>query len=259
MGPRGVGHNADFDWDDFDPDAYYAHNYRQLRDDDRYIIERVRDHFADAFGDQVPGRPLRGIDVGTGSNLYPALTMLPFCAELTLFERSQNNVLWLKNQKSNEFPSWVDSWCEFWKVLEQRKAYREVGDPPAELAARMEAIQGNVYELKADPPYDLGTMFFVAESITEEESEFRSGMDHFLDALRPGAPFAIAFMEHSSGYAVADLQFPATDIDRAKVDDCLKGRVQGKLLIERIGRGDKPVRNGYTGMLIALGRVNSKG
>src|SRR3954469_16072732 len=79
------GQNVDFDWNGFDTAAYHAHNYLSLRDDDRQIIEQVGDHFAATLGDR---RGLRGIDVGTGPNLYPALTMLPFCAEVTLFEHA---------------------------------------------------------------------------------------------------------------------------------------------------------------------------
>ncbi|SMC51328.1 NNMT/PNMT/TEMT family protein [Kibdelosporangium aridum] len=255
MGPTGVKRNADCEWDDFDPEAYYNHNYRDLREDDRYIIEQVRDHFSAVFGNGVPDHGLRGIDVGTGSNLYPALTMLPFCAELTLYERSMNNIRWLEKQKSNDCPSWADSWHKFWDVLVERPAYWQVANPAIQLAKLMDPVPGSVYELAPDTPYDVGTMFFVAESITAEQAEFRSGMDHFLDALAPGAPFAIAFMEHSSGYEVGDHQFPATDVDRAKVSDCLRDRVRD-VRIKHIGRGTNPVRNGYSGMLIALGRVN---
>ena len=77
-----AGYNADYPWDEFDPEDYFAHNYASLRDDDREILEIVRSYFADQLGD-LPMHSLRGIDVGTGANLYPALAMLPFCEEIT--------------------------------------------------------------------------------------------------------------------------------------------------------------------------------
>ena len=40
-----VGRNADFAWDLFDSAAYFEHNYRQLRADDRKIIVTIADHF----------------------------------------------------------------------------------------------------------------------------------------------------------------------------------------------------------------------
>lgn len=254
MVPRSVGQNDDFDWDDFDPDAYYGHNYRTLRDDDRRILRLVRNHFARAFKD-VPVADARGIDVGTGPNLYPALTMLPFCADVTLFERSRRNIKWLEQEKGAGWPSWQVAWCHFWRVLRRRRAYRRFAEPRKALAERTQIEEGSVYQLKPAEKYHVGTMFFVAESITTQESEFRSAMDHFLDALRPGAPFAVAFMEHSAGYHVGDRQFPATDIDATKVSDCLRNRVTN-ISIKHIGKGRNPIRKGYTGMLIALGWVD---
>jgi len=247
------GQNVDFDWNGFDTAVYYAHNYLNLRDDDRQIIEQVGDHFVDVLDDL---QGLRGIDVGTGPNLYPALTMLPFCAEVTLFEHAKTNLDWLDEQKVNNWPSWDDAWGECWKVLSDRPVYQRFDNPRNKLRERAYVEPGNVYELSPAKPYDIGTMFFVAESITERESEFRSAVDHFLDALVPGAPFAIAFMEHSAGYHVADHQYPATDIDDRTVRGSLRKRVT-KVDIRRIETGDKPLRDGYTGMLLALGRVNA--
>jgi hypothetical protein len=255
MVPRSVGQNDDFDWDDFDPDAYFAHNYRTLRDDDRRILTRVGDHFARAFSDRVLRVDARGIDVGTGPNLYPALTMLPFCGEVTLFEHSRHNIKWLEREKGDDWPSWAVAWHQFWAVLCEQGVYERFAEPRKALAERAQIQEGSVYQLNPADRYDIGTMFFVAESITAQESEFRSAMDHFLGALAPGAPFAIAFMEHSAGYDVGDHCFPATDIDETNVSDCLRNRVID-ISIEHIGTGQNPIRKGYTGMLVALGRVN---
>jgi hypothetical protein len=68
-----------------------------------------------------------------------------------------------------------------------------------------------VFELPASQ-WDLGTMFFVAESITEAPEEFRAAVAGFIGALRPGAPFAAAFMAGSDGYPVAGTYFPALPI-----------------------------------------------
>jgi hypothetical protein len=253
------GCNTDYPWNEFDAEDYFAHNYVHLRDDDREIVTRVRDHFASAYKDGALSRSGRGIDVGTGANLYPALTMLPFCADVTLFEYSESNINWLEKEKHTHWPSWDSAWHQFWPLLRQQEVYDEIKDPRTELANRTTIRQDSVYDLGADEPWDIGTMFFVAESITRQESEFRSAVDHFLDALKPGAPFAIAFMEHSVGYRVADQNFPATDIDENDVVSCLRNRV-GNVPIKHVGTGGNPLRQGYTGMLIALGRVgeNSK-
>jgi hypothetical protein len=41
--------NDSFPWDDFDSSYYYDHNYKVLRDDDRQIVEVVRDFFATLY------------------------------------------------------------------------------------------------------------------------------------------------------------------------------------------------------------------
>src|SRR5580692_8793719 len=68
--------NADAPWDVFSSDGYFRHNYQSLWDEDREIISRVGAFFASVFSDRCPVR--RAIDVGSGTNLYPALLMLPW-------------------------------------------------------------------------------------------------------------------------------------------------------------------------------------
>jgi hypothetical protein len=126
MGPS-VGHNDDIDWDGFEPDTYYDHNYRTLRADDRRILKRVRDHFSRVAELGLRQSDVRGIDVGTGPNLYPALTMLPFCGEVTLFEHSRTNIKWLEKEQGAGWPSWDVTWKQFWRVLRWRRAYLKIG------------------------------------------------------------------------------------------------------------------------------------
>jgi hypothetical protein len=97
-------------------------------------------------------------------------------------------------------------------------------------------------------------MFFVAESLSDDRSEFEDAVARFLGVLRPGAPFAAAFMEKSVGYDVGGTRFPATAVDADDVFDVLR-RGAEDLRVERIDADDDPLRDGYTGMLLAMGRV----
>src|SRR5690348_5364527 len=74
--------NAACDWDEFDSDLYVKLNYQELHDDDATILGRV-DRFFEHEASRTRG--LQGIDVGAGANLYPTLTMLPYCESVTLF------------------------------------------------------------------------------------------------------------------------------------------------------------------------------
>ena len=247
--------NEDYPWDEFDTEAYLAHNYEHVRHDDDVILRAVGSFFAAACRGK---QHLNGIDVGTGANLYPALAMLPFCEEITLLEYSRSNVDWLESQKENQWPSWDSSWEAFWQLLCRWPAYKRVKEPGIELAKRAKVHHGNLFDLPRDHSYDLGTMFFVAESISPEHAEFDSAMEHFLNSLTRQAPFAIALMEHSGGYRVGDNIFPATDIGIADVTKFLQGKATD-VEVRHIGPGTDPVREGYTGMIIAYGYARGVG
>jgi NNMT/PNMT/TEMT family len=252
--------NSDYPWDEFDPNEYLRQNYAEVREDDRRTLAVVRDFFVNAFADNPVRTGRRGIDVGTGANLYPALAMLPFCDQLTLYEYSRPNVDWLIRQRDDCWPTWAGVWGKFWRMLCERRAYAELaGNPKLELTKCADVTEGSVFALgDAGRKWDVGTMFFVAESITPRRDEFVAAVNQFLDVLRPRAPFAIAFMEQSTGYRVADNHFPATAIDRDDVHRCL-GRRAVDLVVQHTGIDGHPLREGYRGMIIACGRVAANG
>ncbi|WP_018501659.1 SCO2525 family SAM-dependent methyltransferase [Parafrankia discariae] len=235
-------------WDEFDPGAYHAHNYAVLRDDDREILEGVREFFATRAAAAAAARSLRGLDVGTGSNLYPALSMLPWCDRITLWERSASNVAWLKE----EIRSYSSTWDPFWKVLTREPAYSGVADPRRVLADRATVERGSVFDLPRSQ-WDIGTMFFVACSISGHMADFRRASDCFLKALVPGAPFAMAYMEKSSGYQVGNIRFPAVSVAMDDIVASLDGTATD-LKADRFV-GTEKLREGYASMVLVRGRT----
>jgi hypothetical protein len=253
------GGNSAYPWDDFDPAAYVDSNYRVLRDDDRAIISRVGRHFSERLGSRTRQRTARGIDVGTGPNLYPAMAMLPFCHELSLSEHSQSNVQWLEGQLRG-CDGYESNWNQFWDAYCDSSQYdRLERDPRRALYDRAEVVKIDIFDLP-ERHFDVGTMFFVAESCTRERNEFVTAVHNFFRLLRPGAPFAAAFMLGSKGYRVGDVVFPAVSISERDVRDTLEPLVSvrgpGRLKVEQI-ETTVPLRNGYGGMLLALGTARS--
>jgi hypothetical protein len=241
--------NADFHWERFDPTAYMDHNYKILRADDQQILERVRDHFSTHFDSDHPGTQksgLVGADLGAGPNIYPALSMLPWAGEIRLIEHSPSNIDWLRG----EVASYGRNWGPFWDVLCEQPAYAGVEEPRDKLKQVATVVRGSLFEPHREE-WDLATMFFVAESISFRRGEFAAAVDGFLDGLRLGAPFAAAFMERSTGYEVGVEHFPAVPVTRAEVKAALAARTTAT--VERIGLAENPLRDGYTGMLVALG------
>ena len=237
--------NSDFNWDAFDAGAYREHNYRTLRDDDQQIIGKVRDFFAETG---LTGA--RGLDVGAGANLYPALSMLPFCRRVDLREFAASNLAWLTGQ----VPAFDNSWYSFWAEFAKNRAYAEVKDPRAQLARIAKIGQGSIFNLPRKT-WDMGTMFFVACSISTDIEEFRRAVRGFVKALKPGAPFAAAFMVQSEGYYVGQSWFPAVRIDAAEIDASLAS-VAYSVRIDPIDTGE-PLRDGYGGMSLATGRASA--
>lgn len=234
--------NIDAPWEDFDSDSYEDHNYRELRDDDRRIMRLVRDHFARSG---VAGG--RGIDVGAGANLYPAMSMLPFCNAIDLWEYSPNNVAWLRRQVRN----YSANWNHFWAVYRHATPYRGVASPRAALRKKANVRECSIFELpKAH--WDIGTMFFVACSFSNEFGEFDRAVKCFLGSLRPGAPFAAAFMLGSAGYQVGDVAYPAVSVG---ADDVSRSMAFVAYDVDTYTiETDSPLRPGYEGMLLATGR-----
>ena len=251
--------NSDAPWDAFDPAAYVDHNYGSLRSDDAKILEVVRKHFADHFRDSPDqgGERLRGIDVGPGPNLYPALSMLPWCESITLFERSVANVGYLNRQCA----SYDQNWDQFWEALCEQEAYsRRVADPRADFRRAVTVEHGDLFDLRDRPGHwQLGTMFFVAESLSNSETEFLLAVERFMRVLEPGAPFAAAFMKRSLGYRVGEHSFPACSVTEVDVRKSLSPYAEGEeVAITPIGMPGGALREGYEGMIVACGRRGSE-
>jgi hypothetical protein len=233
-------------WDEFDSRFYCAHNYQTLRADDRQIVAKVRDFFA-----TVELRPgARGLDMGPGANLYPSLAMLPFCETIDLREMSAANVRWLTSW-SRVFDR---RWRPFWDVYAQNPVYRQhTRYPRLQFRRKAQVTKASVFD--PDPngrKWQIGTMFFVACSLSTEEPEFYQAVECFLDALEPNAPFAIGFMTNSHGYQVADKWFPAVPVDEKEIRQSLK-KVSKLVALERIETAD-PLRP-EVGMMLATGRA----
>jgi NNMT/PNMT/TEMT family protein len=243
--------NADCPWDDFNPNEYSAHNYGILREEDEELLKLIRDYFTEA----VTGQRLRhGIDLGAGPNLYPSLAMLPFCDEITLAERGAANRRWLKEQ-IKESAGYDKSWDRFWDVLEAARPYGRVNDPRSALRERARVKYCDVFRFRQQRSWGIGTMFFVAESITAQLSEFQKAARQFVRTLRIGAPFAAAFMRNSRGYTVGTHRFPAVAVDEGKIEQTLTSVAEIDEIIRIRFNADAPLRDGYEGMILALGRA----
>jgi hypothetical protein len=251
--------NADAPWNTFSSHDYWRRNYRELQAEDQEIIRLVSHFFIDAFAD----RPLaqRCIDVGSGTNLYPALLMLPWTEQILLTDYAESNISWLRDQLADDSSRWT--WLPFWREMREAKGYSDVVKPRRRLRKACVSEpefagieQRSVFDLPK-ARWDLGTMFFVAESITKKPEEFRAAIGHFVRALTPGAPFAAAFMAGSDGYEVAETVFPAVPITPDDVMGHLTALGVDNPRVELLKTTHR-VRDGYAGMIVATGFAGNR-
>ena len=253
--------NREVDWDEFDSAAYWEHNYKTLRNDDQSIIQSVAGFFSRHFQHTGGIDLLRGLDVGSGANLYPALGLLPWCGRITLTDLSPANVDWLGRAAAgigaDAEGAWV--WQPFWAEYARFGGYQQLANPRTLLAARHEVHRIDVFNLPV-ANWDLGTMFFVAESITSCPEEFEAVIESFLRALVPGAPFATAFMESSIGYVVAGRSFPAVRSVGPEMLERVFARFSAQAEVSRIDvRAQNPAQDGYDGMIVVTGTTGHSG
>jgi hypothetical protein len=97
-------------------------------------------------------------------------------------------------------------------------------------------------------------MFFVAESFSTTLTEFRAALGSFVTSLRTGAPVAVAFMADSLGYNVGTHHFPAVAITANDVKNHLEADAED-LEVHQIDLTEKPLRDGYGGMILATGKI----
>ncbi|HET9893519.1 MAG TPA: SCO2525 family SAM-dependent methyltransferase [Streptosporangiaceae bacterium] len=246
--------NEQAPWNAFSSQEYWRRNYATVHPEDLEIIDRVSRFFLRAFSDR--RRVQCAVDVGSGSNLYPALLMLPWTDQILLTDYSEPNVSWLSGQVMGDGPEW--DWLPFWRELGKFKGYDQISEPQKQLRAACAPKPGSagierlsVFDLPA-AKWQLGTMFFVAESITQEYSEFCAAISSFVRALQPGSPFAAAFMAGSRGYTVDRTSFPALQVT---ADDVCKRFTElgASELDVHLNRTSERVRPGYEGMIVATG------
>ncbi|GGP86318.1 hypothetical protein GCM10010266_05920 [Streptomyces griseomycini] len=243
-----IDRNVDVPWSEFDPEAYVNLNYRIPLEADLLIVGLMRDYFSRCYAEGVP-TSVRGVDMGAGANLYPALSMLPWCEKILLLEYAAPNVEYLERQALGGRYDTV--WDAFWEVLSEAPAYRDV-EPRSRFGEIVRVERADLLDLGGQRRWDIGTMFFVADSISDCPDGFRRGVACFMNALNGGAPFAAAFMKESLGYQVGGHHYPAYRVNADRARESLEP-FAAELEIHDM---DHMVRPGHEGMILALGRRN---
>jgi hypothetical protein len=245
---RAPSGNADYQWAQFDSEAYFQHYYGEPHPDDDLVIR----HAVAAIKHAPPlGAELDVVDVGTGPNLIPFFCALPRARQLTVWEYAQSNIAWLQAEMARA--EMRPQWRHFWNVT--RGAYGPdwplPDDPMPGLRAKCVVRQGSIFDLP-ERTWDAATMFFCAESITERQDEFEAACAAYARCVKPGGALAAAFLVRSAGYVVKDRSFPALYLSAESIETVFARHTQN-LKAETIGIVDRQIRSGYSGFIFLTG------
>jgi hypothetical protein len=227
-------------WNKFQSSAYVGINYSTIHEEDKQIINSLLIVFS---GHK---KLKKALEVGVGPNLYPAMVIMPYVENLDLVEYSKENVAYLVNNINNINQDWE----LFRKYLYARdKVYK-----PSifkQLICKVRIKQGSIYTLPSNQ-YDLVSMFFCAESITDHYPTFARASYRFVRSAKKGGLVLAAFMEKSKGYTVAGVRYPAVSITKEKVYKIFKP-ILSDMEVINIRKSNKALRDGYSGMLLVVG------
>jgi hypothetical protein len=242
--------NDDAAWSEFDADGYWKFNYASVLPEDAEIIRCASEFLIRVCGTRLQAK--RAIDVGAGANLYPALLMLPWLSEIVFTEYAESNLHWLGDNLADTPGEWP--WQPFWNLVAGLPCYQSVELPRQRLTAIHEIQCLSVFDLPRHT-WDLGSMFFVADGMTNDEAEFEAAVRSFLGALTPGAPFMMAFMDGSTGYEVSGVNFPSFKLTQSSLDTLVTTLPVTATNILRTDSSVQRLRPGYEGMLLVTGLV----
>ncbi|MFF8831117.1 class I SAM-dependent methyltransferase [Streptomyces sp. NPDC015131] len=203
-GPPHHRHNAEADWDQWPVAAYLAENYRLLHASDAAVVRHHSAFYRQFPPDGVPA----SLEFGAGPNLYPLMVAAAVCRRIDALEPSAANVAYLTGQLRHPDTSW-DPFYALCRDLDPRL-------PPG-LTTALSRVRVLHADASAVPPgrYDLASMNFVAESVTEDADEFAALCRTFVHAVRPGGHLVAAFMENMPSYRIGTgpAAWPAFPVD----------------------------------------------
>jgi hypothetical protein len=244
--------NSTVAWSNFDADEYWKLNFKSVLPEDAQIIEYASKFLITAC--ETPGRFKTAVDVGAGTNLYPGLLMLPWADRIVFTDYAPDNIRWLNKNLVDGNGKWC--WQPFWEKVAHQPCYQDVKQPRRRLAAAHEVRSLSIFDLPARA-WDLGSMFFVADGITEDYAEFEAAVRSFLGALAPGSPFLMAFMEGSTGYDVHGFKYPSVRVTPESLDALLARLPVAGTSTLRTDNTIEPLRDGYDAMLLVTGWVTA--
>ncbi|MEV5976910.1 class I SAM-dependent methyltransferase [Streptomyces sp. NPDC052114] len=232
--------NDDVDWDGWPVGDYLGENYRELHPSDAAVIA----HHSAFYRRFAPRAAARSLEFGAGPNLYPLMLAAAASRRVDAVEASAAGVAYLRRQLQ-QGPD--DSWLPFYALCRRL-------DPalPATLPEALEPVRVVHGDVRAVPQgtYDIASMNFVAEGVTEDFAEFTDFCHRFARSVVPGGHLVAAFMENMPTYRIgAASRWPGCPVDPALVTEVF-APVTERLAVTRIDADPTLPDYGDSGMVL---------
>ncbi|MFK4226584.1 class I SAM-dependent methyltransferase [Streptomyces sp. NPDC019890] len=232
--------NLDADWDRWPVLDYLAENYREIHPSDAAVIR----HHSAFYRQFAPGSLGRSLEFGAGPNLYPLMLAAAASKCADAVELSSANVAYLTGQL-HDGPD--KSWQAFYALCRELNTALPATLPEA--LSRVRVTHGDVRTLPLRS-YDLASMNFVAESVTEDIEEFAEFCRTFIGTVRPGGHLVAAFMENMPTYRIGNAPpWPGCPVDGSAVREAFAPHTD-RLVITRVDADPTLPDYGDTGMVL---------
>jgi hypothetical protein len=237
--------NSDVDWDRWPVNDYLTEIYRDLHPSDDAVLA----HHSAFYRSLAPGGIERSLELGAGPNLYPLMLAAAVSRHIDVVEPSAANVDYLRRQLT-------DGADPSWSVFYRRCRELQPALPPTlgEALSRVCVGRGGAADLPR-AAYDLASMHFVAESVTEDIGEFRTLCTAFAASVRPGGYLVAAFMENMGRYRIGDGPWwPGIPVDADIIGEVFTPLVSA-ITLSHVDFDDTGPDYGYTGMVLMTARL----
>jgi len=240
-GPDRPWGNDDVDWDDWPTADYIDEIYGEVAVPDAQVIE----HHSAFYRRFPPDSLLRTVELGAGPNLYPLLLAAGASRHIDAVERGATNLAYLRRQVS-------DGPDRTWQPFDDLCRRHNPDLPPTmeEALRRVHPAHGDARTATVGLNYDLASMHFVAEGVTEDAAEFAAFCRAFVESVRPGGHLVAAFMAGLRRYQMrAGPSWPAYPIDVDTIEEVF-GPLTDNLTITRLPPDQLMIDYDCTGVVL---------
>ncbi|GAA1528856.1 hypothetical protein GCM10009730_42630 [Streptomyces albidochromogenes] len=240
MSGRPPTRNDDVDWDSWPVQDYLAENYRELHPSDAAVIT----HHSEFYRRFAPRSAARTVEFGAGPNLYPLMLAAAASRRVDAVEAGASGVAYL-TQQLDQGPD--DSWRPFYDLC--RRLNPTLPATLREALSPVRVVHADVRDLTPGA-YEIASMNFVAEGVTEDCAEFRDFCAAFVRSVRPGGQLVAAFMENMPTYRIGPAsQWPGCPVNPAVVRDVFEPLTR-RLAVSRIDADPTLPDYGDSGMVL---------